>query len=63
MRLLAECSCHERFSAANDDVRHTFWLRPGLRVIIDLPPNLTYREADRFGRIVESLPFTQEIAR
>ncbi len=61
MFLLAECSCPERLLISQDDseVRHEFWLRRGVRVAIRLPQNLTHHEADRLGRMIESLPFAR----
>ncbi|MFZ2981516.1 MAG: helix-turn-helix transcriptional regulator [Sphingobium sp.] len=37
-------------------LQHSFHLRPGLQVTIELPDNLTDREADRLARFVQSLP-------
>jgi transcriptional regulator with XRE-family HTH domain len=37
-------------------LQHSFHLRPGLRISIDLPENLTEREADRLARFIQSLP-------
>jgi hypothetical protein len=43
---------------ANEDatLHHSFHLRPGLQVTIDLPADLTDREADRLARFIQSLP-------
>ncbi|MBD9640884.1 helix-turn-helix transcriptional regulator [Ensifer sp. ENS07] len=37
-------------------LQHSFHLRPGLQVTIELPDDLTEREADRLARFVQSLP-------
>ncbi|MER9105735.1 helix-turn-helix domain-containing protein [Mesorhizobium sp. M0848] len=37
-------------------LQHSFHLRPGLQISIDLPDDLTDREADRLARFVQSLP-------
>ncbi len=37
-------------------LQHSFHLRPGLQIRIDLPDDLTDREADRLARFVQSLP-------
>ena len=37
-------------------LQHSFHLRPGLQVRIELPEDLTEREAERLARFVQSLP-------
>lgn len=37
-------------------LQHSFHLRPGLQITIELPNDLTEREADRLARFVQSLP-------
>jgi hypothetical protein len=37
-------------------LQHSFHLRSGLQVVIELPDDLTDREADRLARFVQSLP-------
>lgn len=37
-------------------LQHSFHLRPGLQIMIELPEDLTDREADRLSRFVQSLP-------
>lgn len=37
-------------------LQHSFHLRAGLQIAIELPENLTEREADRLARFIQSLP-------
>lgn len=37
-------------------LQHSFHLRPGFQVTIELPEDLTEREADRLARFIQSLP-------
>ncbi len=37
-------------------MQHSFRLRPGLQISIELPGDLTEREAERLARFVQSLP-------
>lgn len=37
-------------------LRHSFHLRPDCQITIELPDNLTEREADRLARFIQSLP-------
>lgn len=43
-------------SAGQDLVSHRYQLRQGLSVSIDLPADLTEREASRLARFIETLP-------
>ncbi|UFN51584.1 hypothetical protein LPC08_25305 (plasmid) [Roseomonas sp. OT10] len=46
-------------AAEGDDgalVEHVFNLRPGLRISIELPADLTSREAERLAKFIEALP-------
>lgn len=43
------------------DVVHEYLLRPGKRLSISLPVDLTQREADRLGQFISSLPFEDGI--
>ena len=44
-----------------DDLIHTFFLRPGLRVQVELPEDLTQEEAARFSTFIQSLPFESDL--
>ena len=46
----------ELLSAAPATLQHSFHLRPGLQIKLDLPADLTDREAERLARFVQSLP-------
>lgn len=50
----------EQASQAGEDVvdnlEHTFHLRPGLQIRLQLPADLTSREAERLSQFVKSLP-------
>lgn len=37
-------------------LQHSFHLRAGLQIAIELPEDLTEREADRLARFIQSLP-------
>jgi transcriptional regulator with XRE-family HTH domain len=37
-------------------LQHSFHLRPGIQITIELPEDLTDRESDRLARFVQSLP-------
>lgn len=39
-------------------LRHSFHLRPGLQITMELPDDLTDREAERLAQFVQSLPVT-----
>ena len=41
----------------SDMIEHTFILRPDLTVVLELPEDLTPREAQRFSQFVDSLSF------
>jgi hypothetical protein len=43
----------------NCDTEHCFWLRPDLRIFLDLPGNLTPTEAGRIADFVRTLPYTK----
>ena len=40
-----------------DLVKHTFNLRPGMVVTVELPSDFTDKEADRFSQFLRALPF------
>jgi hypothetical protein len=40
-------------------MRHTYNLRPGYAVVIELPTNLSDREANRLAEFIKTLPFNQ----
>ncbi len=42
------------------DVVHEFLLRPGKKIRLTLPSDLTQREAERLGGFIQSLPFDNE---
>ena len=44
----------------NDWITHSFYLRPDVTLEIELPPDLTTREAIRIARFVRALPFDGE---
>jgi len=41
-------------------ISHPMWLRPGVRIEIKLPSDLTEREADRLSNWIKSIPFKTE---
>lgn len=41
---------------ATGALRHSFHLRPNFQVVVELPADLTEREAERLARFVQSLP-------
>jgi hypothetical protein len=45
-------------SVAPQCIRHTYWLRGDCAVQVELPINLTEREAGRFADFIRSLPLT-----
>lgn len=51
-----ETETHEGDSGS-ELVEHTYWLRPDLSVAIELPADLTQREANRLSQFIDSLSF------
>jgi len=50
----------ETFETAEGSLRHTYVLRPGYEVCLDLPENLSAKEAARLSDFVRTLPFGTE---
>lgn len=50
----------EAIDAAEGDVIHEFLLRPGRKVRLSLPENLTDREAERLGTFIKALPYEDQ---
>ena len=44
----------------SDMIEHTYILRPDLTVVLELPEDITPREAQRFSQFVDSLSFDED---
>lgn len=53
----ARSPAEPRLGAASRTLRHSFHLRPGLLVSIDLPEDVTATEVSRFCSFLEAIPF------
>ncbi|HTV24990.1 MAG TPA: hypothetical protein VMG12_40130 [Polyangiaceae bacterium] len=47
----------ERERGSSSPLKHSFHLRPGVRVEIELPENVTVSEVDRFCSFLKTIPF------
>jgi hypothetical protein len=47
---------HEKVENGAGMLQHSFHLRAGLQIAMELPEDLTEREADRLARFIQSLP-------
>lgn len=45
---------------SEDFVEHVYQLRRDLRISVELPPDLTEKEATKLAKWIETLPFTEE---
>jgi hypothetical protein len=58
-----EPDAHEADSSLEDDelIEHSFVLRPGFVISLELPSDLSSGEADRLAAFVQALPFDEDM--